>query len=197
MGLTNFSPDKLRAEINPEGGFATNEKYQVEFSGLPTGIDPDSKTSRRLQFLCENVSIPTKSISASDKFIYGLNYQMPYRQTFAEASMNFYVTDGMKEKTFFDNWQNKIVDAKTGDLKFHNGYTCQIAIRKFSRTESTFNNPTYSITLFKAWPSIVAEIQLSHSGGAEVVRLPVTFQYKKWERSTVGRASGTHPAERY
>ena len=27
MGLTNFSPDNLRAEINPEGGFATNEKY--------------------------------------------------------------------------------------------------------------------------------------------------------------------------
>ena len=120
MSTSPFSPDKLRAEINPEGGFATNERYQVEFTGnIIDDIDPDSKTKRRLQFLCENVSIPTKSISASDKFIYGLNYQMPYRQTFAEASMNFYVTDGMKEKTFFDNWQNKIVDLKTGDLKFH------------------------------------------------------------------------------
>lgn len=189
MSTSPFSPDKLRAEINPEGGFATNERYQVEFTGnIIDDIDPDSKTKRRLQFLCENVSIPTKSISASDKFIYGLNYQMPYRQTFAEASMNFYVTDGMKEKTFFDNWQNKIVDLKTGDLKFHNNYTCQIAVRKFSKRDSTFNNPTYSITLFKAWPSIVAEIQLSHSGGAEIIRLPVTFQYKKWETSAVGRA---------
>ena len=104
MPTSPFSPDKLRAEINPEGGFATNERFEVIIAGgIINSIDPDSKTSRRLQFLCENVAIPTKSIAASDKFIYGTSYQMPYRQTFAELSMSFLVTDSMKEKTFFDN----------------------------------------------------------------------------------------------
>ena len=184
MPTSPFSPDKLRAEINPEGGFATNERFEVIIAGgIINSIDPDSKTSRRLQFLCENVAIPTKSIAASDKFIYGTSYQMPYRQTFAELSMSFLVTDSMKEKTFFDNWQKKIVDERTGDLKFHNNYTCEITVSKFSKTTDDFVSPTYQIKIEKAWPSIVAEIQLNHSGGSEIVRLPVTFQYKKWRQT--------------
>ena len=57
MALSKFSPSTLRAEINPQGGFATNERYQVVFTNIPAGIDPDSKTNRRLQFLCDSVVI--------------------------------------------------------------------------------------------------------------------------------------------
>ena len=89
----------------------------------------------------------------------------------------------MKEKTFFDNWQKQIVDEDSGDLKFYNRYTCGITISKFSKTQGDFINPTYQIEIERAWPSIVAEIQLNHSGGNEVVRLPVTFQYKKWRQT--------------
>lgn len=180
MATSPFSPDKLRAEINPEGGLATNERFEVIFSGLPSGIDPDSKTNRRLQFLCENVAIPTKSIAAVDKLIYGVSYQVPYRQTFAEISMSFFVTDTMKEKVFFDNWQKRIVNERTGDLKFYNNYTCDIIIKRYSKTANDFLKAEYEIKVDNAWPSIVSEIQLSHSGGGEVIRLPVTFQYKKW-----------------
>ena len=38
----------------------------------------------------------------------------------------------------------------------------------------------YEIKIDRAWPSIVSEVQLNHAGGGEPVRLPVTFQYKKW-----------------
>ena len=192
MPTTKFSPDTLKSQILPEGGLATNERYQVIFSGdVVNRIDPDSKTNQRLQFLCDNVAIPTKSIAAVDKFIYGISYQMPYRQTFAEVSMSFYVTDEMKEKIFFDNWQKRIVDQDTGDLKFHSNYTCTIEVNKFSKTNSDFINPTYSIRIQGAWPSIVSEIQLNHSGGGEVIRLPVTFQYKKWSVASSGAAGSS------
>ena len=74
-------------------------------------------------------------------------------------------------------------DEESGDLRFYNGYTCDITISKFSKTQDDFINPTYEIEIERAWPSIVAEIQLNHSGGNEVVRLPVTFQYKKWRQT--------------
>ena len=86
----------------------------------------------------------------------------------------------MKEKVFFDNWQKQIVNERTGDLKFYNNYTCDIIIKRYSKTANDFLNAKYEIKVDKAWTSIVSEIQLSHSGGGEVIRLPVTFQYKKW-----------------
>ena len=48
MPTSKFSPDTLKSQILPEGGLATNERYQVIFSGdVVNRIDPDSKTNQR------------------------------------------------------------------------------------------------------------------------------------------------------
>ena len=178
--MAGFNVDSLRALLRPEarGGFATTEKYSVIFSNLPRELDQSVNNS--LQYLCENVAVPTKSISASDKFIYGTNYQMPYRQTFAESSMSFYCTRDMVEKKFFDDWQNLIINPITGDMKFHNNYTCKIEITQYNKQQEIGSNGVYRIELLNAWPSIVAEVQYGHSQGGEIAKLPVTFQYEKW-----------------
>ena len=110
----SFDIQKLRDIIGPRGGLATAEKYQVSFFNLPSGLD--ISITNTLTFYCDSVALPTKSISASDKMIYGTSYQMPYRQTIQELSMSFNLTDDMEQKKFFDNWQALIVDPTTGNL---------------------------------------------------------------------------------
>ena len=122
----------LRDIIGPRGGLATAEKYQVSFFNLPSGLD--ISITNTLTFYCDSVALPTKSISASDKMIYGTSYQMPYRHAFQELSLSFYLTNDMEQKKFFDTWQTLIIDPLTGDLGFHNDYTCDIDIKKFRRT---------------------------------------------------------------
>ena len=177
--MAGFNIDTIRSTLQTSGGFATTEKYSVVFTGLSSQLNQGVNAS--FQYLCENVAIPTKSISGSDKFIYGTNYQMPYRQTFAESSMSFYCTRDMAEKKFFDNWQNLIIDPVTGDLKFHDNYTCTVTITQFNKQQDMTTDGIYQIQLHNAWPSIVAEIQYGHSQGNEIAKLPVTFQYEKWE----------------
>ena len=175
----SFDIQKLRDITAPRGGLATTERYEVSFKKLPTILQNEAIV-RDLTFYCDSVALPTKSINASDKMIYGTSYQMPYRHAFQELSLSFYLTNDMEQKKFFDTWQTLIIDPLTGDLGFHNDYTCDIDIKKFRRTDSTFNTPDYQVRLERAWPSIVAEVQLTHGGGSEIGRLPVTMQYKKW-----------------
>ena len=193
--MAAFSPDTLRTTIANRGGLATTEKFEISFSG--SGIQGlDGGVNRDLQFLCENVALPTKSLSAQEKFIHGVGYQMPYRQAFQELSMTFLLTQDMSQKIFFDQWQNKVVDPDTGNIGFYEDYTCKMLIRKFARSAQHFGDVAdYEITLFNAWPSIVAEIQLSHGGGNEIARLPVTMQYKMWKSGNItgsvgGRGTG-------
>ena len=177
MAIEHFSPTKLKSIVAARGGFTTSERFQVFFENPPQGLTGFTD----ITYLCENVALPTKSISGTDKLIYGINYQMPYRQAFSEISMTFYCTKNMDEKKMFDDWQNKIVDPHTGDLSYYDEYTCDITVKKFHKDAADFTStPVYVIKLENAWPSIVAEIQLSHAQGNEVTRLPVTFQYKKW-----------------
>ena len=178
-----FSPDTLKALLNANGGIAYNDKYMVTLN-KPPGFDlPGGMEMRkRLTMLCDTATLPTKSLATFEKSIYGTVKAMPYRMTFTEASMSFIMRDYMNEKKYFDAWQNKIVDQKTGNLGFFNDYVCDITIQKFSRmADNTSNRPMYTVKLIDAWPSIVSEVQLSHSGGTEAMKLPVTFQFKKWE----------------
>ena len=181
-----FSPEKFKALLYHHGGVAYNDKYMVTLNKPPAFELPGGIQMREhLTMLCDTATLPTKSLATFEKSIYGPVKAMPYRMTFTEASMSFIMTDNMGEKHYFDAWQNMIVDQKTGNVGFFNDYICDITIKKFGRAANDFGDrPTYEVTLFDAWPSIVSEVQLSHSGGTEAMKLPVTFQFKKWESST-------------
>tara|TARA_Y100000593_G_scaffold83448_1_gene157252 strand:- start:6187 stop:6801 length:615 start_codon:yes stop_codon:yes gene_type:complete len=188
-----FRPDTLKSVIANRGGLATTEKFEVVFSDIPSALD--GNVNKDLQFLCENVALPTKSLSAGEKSIYGVTYQMPYKVAYQELSMTFYLTEDMAQKKFFDEWQNKIIDPNTGNLNYYDTYACKMLIRKHNKISSDFGAQVpYEITLEGAWPSIVAEVQLSHGGGNEVARLPVTIQYKRWLSGNITGNVGQRPA---
>tara|TARA_B000000460_G_C21398656_1_gene341398 strand:+ start:94 stop:681 length:588 start_codon:yes stop_codon:yes gene_type:complete len=186
--MTTFSPDTLKATLLAKGGIAYNDKYIVIITKPPLGgadLPGGNDMRRQLSLLCDTATLPTKSLATYEKSIYGPVKAMPYRMTFTEASMSFIMTDGMAEKHYFDAWQNMIVDQTSGNIGFFDDYKCDITIKKFSRTAEDTNSGdvTYEVQLFEAWPSIVSEVQLSHSGGTEAMKLPVTFQFKKWKSS--------------
>ena len=189
MAGFSFSPDKIKSLLYHHGGVAYNNKYMVTINRPPAFELPGGQQMREhLSMLCDTVSLPTKSLATYEKQIYGPVKAMPYRMTFTEASMSFIMTDGMTEKKYFDAWQNMIVDPENGNIAYFNNYVVNINIKKFSHTATgSSDSPTYEVNLIDAWPSIVAEVQLSHSGGTEAMKLPVTFQFKKWESSI------THP----
>ena len=188
MAGFSFSPDKIKSLLYHHGGIAYNNKYMVTINKPPAFELPGGIQMREhLSMLCDTVSLPTKSLATYEKQIYGPVKAMPYRMTFTEASMSFIMTDGMTEKKYFDAWQNMIVDPENGNIAYFNNYVVNINIKKFSHTATgSSDSPTYEVNLIDAWPSIVAEVQLSHSGGSEAMKLPVTFQFKKWESNDDG-----------
>ena len=83
-----FGIDKLKSKI---GGFAKGNRYNVTFADLPAGLS--TTTNENLQYLCESVSLPTKGIASQAQDIYGPPREIPYRETFTEAALSFYVDD--------------------------------------------------------------------------------------------------------
>ena len=53
-----FGIEKLKSAVSNLGGFAKGNRYNVTFTGLPTGLD--TGVNENLQYLCESVSLPTK-----------------------------------------------------------------------------------------------------------------------------------------
>ena len=177
MAQTIFSVDKLRTNI---GGFAKGNRYNVTFTNLPSGLD--TNVNKNLQYLCESVSLPTKGIASNAQDIYGPPREIPYRETFTEAALSFIVDDAFTVKKFFDTWQTKIINPETGNVHYWNNFVATINITRLSNDATTFTDASdmYKIELREAYPSAVGEIALGHAMGGEILKLSVTFKYRKW-----------------
>ena len=172
-----FNIETLKSKI---GGFAKGNRYNVSFSGLPTGLD--TTVNENLQYLCESVSLPTKGIASNPQDIYGPPREIPYRETFSEAALSFILDDNFTVKRFFDKWQENIINVETGNVSYWNDFVATINITRLSNDASNFEIATdkYKIELREAYPSAVGEIALGHTMGGDVLKLSVTFKYRKW-----------------
>ena len=177
MTQTIFSIDKLRTKI---GGFAKGNRYNVTFAGLPIGMS--TTVSENLQYLCESVSLPTKGIASNAHDVYGPPREIPYRETFTEAALSFILDDKFTVKRFFDKWQENIINVETGNVNYWSNFVATINITRLSNDATSFTDATdkYKIELREAYPSAVGEIALGHTQGGEILRLSVTFKYRKW-----------------
>ena len=172
-----FGIDTLRSKI---GNFAKGNRYNVTFTNLPTGLN--TAVNENLQYLCEAVSLPTKGIASNAQDIYGPPREIPYRETFTEAALSFIVDDAFTVKKFFDKWQENIINVETGNVNYWNNFVATINITRLSNDATSFADATdkYKIELREAYPSAVGEIALGHTQGGEILRLSVTFKYRKW-----------------
>ena len=175
--MSVFGIEKLKTKI---GGFAKGNRYNVTFTGIPTGLS--TTVNENLQYLCESVSLPTKGIASNAHDIYGPPREIPYRETFTEAALSFILDDKFTVKRFFDDWQEKIIDPISGNVSYWNDFVATINITRLSNDATNFETATdkYKIELREAYPSAVGEIALGHTQGGEILRLNVTFKYRKW-----------------
>ena len=177
MAQTVFGIETLKSKI---GGFAKGNRYNVSFVGLPAGLS--TAVNENLQYLCESVSLPTKGIASNAHDVYGPPREIPYRETFTEAALSFILDDKFTVKKFFDKWQEKIINVETGNVNYWNNFVATINITRLSNDATSFTDATdkYKIELREAYPSAVGEIALGHQQGGEILRLSVTFKYRKW-----------------
>ena len=184
--FTLFSVENIRAAAE---GFAKGNRYWVTIDA-PQSLSGASTVLGKLPYLCEAVSLPTKGIASNAQDIYGPPREIPYRETFTEAALSFILDDAFTVKEFFDKWQASIINPETGNVA--NYWTSFVGAIRISRLSNDATSPTdatktYNIELREAYPSAVGEIALGHTMGGEILKLSVTFKYRKW----INLASGS------
>ena len=178
---TVFSVDKIRGAA---GGFAKGNRYNVTI--IPPAFLASTTihtVPTKLQYLCEAVSLPTKGIASNAQKVYGPPREIPYGETFTEAALSFILDDAFTVKRFFDRWQAHIINTESGNVaNYWNDIIGTINITRLSNDATSFTDASddYKVELREAYPSAVGEVALGHSQGTDILKLSVTFKYRKW-----------------
>ena len=198
----SFSVETFRAKLESGGGPAYGDRYHVSFNA-PAGVileadsylktEGASNVTSRLSWLCDTINIPSRSLTTTEFRTYGLPVKRPYGSVYTESQMEFLCTRNMGEKKFFDAWLNYIFDNRSYDMAYYENYVTDIDIYHFDRSVSTANDlskSTYHITLEEAYPTLVGELSMNHTA-TEVLKLPITFTYKKYVHADINSTTQT------
>lgn len=185
---------KFISEMSSGTGLARPNRYGVRINTIKLLANPTTafqfgilraarlRSDRHLDIYCEEAELPGRSFATSEVRHYGPHFTIPYQPVYNSITLSFYVNDDMLERRFFDAWQNSVMNPFTKDMNFFDDYTTDIFVYQLSKTGEL---TPYVVVLRDAWPVNVNQMRLSYDETNTVHKLPVTFNYTKWENIEV------------
>lgn len=115
-----FGVNEFSAEI-AKSGVARTSNFLVEI-GAPEGLLLDTKS---MPLRIEQVSIPSRTLTTFAQNYYGPPREIPYRYTSAPVSLTILLSEDMREREFFMQWQDLFVGKRRNQESLPTGiYDC-------------------------------------------------------------------------
>ena len=169
------------AYLHGPNSYAVPNRFEV----IITAPMPNYAEQREVSLRCETVSIPGRNLNTlTDSNIYGPTREVVDCVMYAEdITMTFTASSGLKERVFFEKWQEMAFDLTTWNLKYYNDYVSSVNIYLLDRQDKR----QYGIKLVEAFPKTISGTDLSQATGNEIIKISVSFSFRYWETLDVNR----------
>jgi len=190
-----------------KSGFAKTDHFEVFITGPGDSLD-----QRDLAIRADTVDIPGRNLTLTEHRFNntGPFNRIPTMQTYSDVTMTFILSEDMREKDYFERWQNKIMDTGayeasqtsteinpiTGEMQLDS----QSALYRQNYTNARFMHQYFDKyigrieirhygaggtlgaihTLQEAYPVSIAPIGLNW-GDESIARLSISFAYRNYK----------------
>jgi hypothetical protein len=187
--------EDLKATISKKGGLARGNRFNVIFTPPKQSLlnlNPETIISsaisgnfsarnlindpRDINVLCSSVAIPGRQISTLDYQAEKQTIKIPYGELHDDITCTFLLTNDYYMKTVFDSWVGSIVDMDQYAVAYKRDITTDVIIQQLDEQ----NTPVYGVRLEGAFPTTIADIELSNDNENTVQSLSVSFSYDKY-----------------
>ena len=187
--------EDLKATISKKGGLARANRFNVIFTPPKQSLlnlNPETIISsaisgnfsarnlinnpRDINVLCSSISIPGRQISTLDYQAEKQTIKIPYGELHDDVTCTFLLTNDYYMKTVFDSWVGSIVDMDQYAVAYKRDITTDVIIQQLDEQ----NTPIYGVRLEGAFPTTIADIELSNDSENTVQSLSVSFSYDKY-----------------
>tara|TARA_E500000331_G_C17257349_1_gene713670 strand:- start:1474 stop:2085 length:612 start_codon:yes stop_codon:yes gene_type:complete len=200
-----FSIQKIQDQASKSGGFAMQHQFVVVLPRVPNTI----VESRDINVLCRQVNIPGRQMASVNRIIGVKGHELSYGFVEDDVTMEFYVMNNWGIRSYFEEWQNLVLNQNSKYVGYVNDYAKTVrihalkkgldfnfdAVRKARNVESLLNllgidididfnfsqKTNYGVELEGAYPKTINAIQLTNDLDG-LLSLSVTFTHRQWRR---------------
>ena len=174
-----FSVQKIQEQASKSGGFAMQHQFVVVLPRVPNTI----VESRDINILCRQVNIPGRQMTSLNRIIGVKGQEVSYGFVEDDVTMEFYVMNNWGIRSYFEEWQNLVLNQNSKYIGYVNDYGKKIRIHALKKgLDFNFKQKTsYGVELESAYPKTINAIQLTNDLDG-LLSLSVTFAHRQWRR---------------
>ena len=161
-------------------GVAKPNQFDVEFTLVPGGLGEfDNLVNNEMSLRVQSVTMPGKNITTTpNDNAYGPSYEMANGVSFAEDIEVTYILDiDHRVRTFFNAWQDTVVNPSTYDLNYYKDYIGTMVIYQCDQNEKA----AVAVQLDEVYPKSVGPISYSMENGNSFQTVTVNMAFRRWQ----------------
>lgn len=179
-GTELASPNRFWVAFNLPEGIAP-----VDANDNDTGVSPAvvrgqpaqyARNLGDLGFMCSQMTFPARSFMTTEHRHVGTPFRLPYSTQYADVAFTFHCSADMRERKYFEIWQQSIVNVHINSLNFYKEYVMPVHLMQLDKE----GNVTYQVTLIEAYPISIEGVTSSSAARDEVQQCTVTMAYRHW-----------------
>ena len=164
----------ILSSFHSDDGYAQPSRFEVIIS-RPSLANINLK---QLSMRCESITLPGRNLNTlSDTNIYGPSREIVNGITYAdEITMTFQASSDLKERVYFEEWQESAFDERSWNVRYYNEYTSEIDIYLLDKNDKK----RYGLRLWEAFPKTINATELNQGTNNEIIKLGVVFSFRYW-----------------
>ena len=190
-----FNINEFKSNIAVNGGLLKNNRFAVLIS-KPNCLPASFSDLNSLAFYAESASVPGMALQSAEMRREGIGNleKTPWGAAFTDINISFRIDQKTKVWNFFQVWMNKIYDFDISmenrarsyyEMEYKDNYATMMTIFVYNEIDSGAA-PIISIDLYDAFPISISDMQMNW-GGADIMKLNVTFNFKSWSLRESGK----------
>ena len=173
-GITITEVDRVEA-----GGFASEAvTSQIQ-----------NKVGKRVNAFCKAITMPDRTMKTEEVINGpGTPYHIVTDHTYADITATFYADKYLRERQYFELWQQAAFNTLTNNYELYENYVSDIDIfqlGQFANSAGSSEDPkarddvTHGVKLYDCYPVSIGAPSLAYDSST-VFEFTVTFKYRHW-----------------
>ena len=212
MGNPESTIGRFQSKMAEGEGFARPNRFMVDFilpRGIDEGVDDDGNNftfqeeikrttqgelkselelQRGLRAFCFGAELPSRNVDTAPLKIYGPKREIVYGHSYSqEITLSFYADKFLRQRSFFEQWQNTAMDLGTNNVHFYDEYTGAIriyALGAFSG-DAFRDRIAYGVHLYECYPKTITAVPLNYGTQNEIMQISISFYYRNWSNLSI------------
>ena len=165
--------------------------FMVQVTNLEDNLTDSDKvkgTDADFTFLCRSAGIPASTIGTVEVPFRGRVIKLPGDRTFESWTITVMADEDMSVRGYFEKWMEKLNKHESG-AGYTEDFASTLRVSQLARgtaTTTALKDPhsvVRSYDFYNAFPTNIAQIDLSYDNNNTIAEYTVEFQYDWWEAS--------------